>query len=123
MALPELTKIVIPSRVDELARETPEHVWFSVPNDSNDTTKGFRDIGFAQGARAVNRLCEYFEARIGRGDGSRRVACVTASLDPRPVFLCLALVKLGHVGLWSAPRNTVAMHLNLFDKTGCDTLL
>lgn len=124
MALPTYRpKIVFPSRVDEIASEKPNRPWFSLPIDDNELSKGWKDVNFAQCARAVNRLCKFLEPRIGRSDGSSVVANVTASIDPRPQLVCLALAKLGHVGLFSAPRNTQAMHLNLFEKTNCHSLL
>lgn len=116
-------KELVPSRIDRIAKETPEQVWGSFPIDDNDLSKGWKDLNFRGLSRTINRTCELLEPRIGRGDGNSTVAYVTSAVDPRPVVLAVALLKLGHVLLCSAPRNSLPMHLNLFEKTNCSILL
>ena len=113
----------LPWLVDEIAKTDPARVWHSVPKNANDLSQGYRDIAFAEGARAINRYCAFIEQHIGRNEStSDSVVCWVGLQDPRCHYITLALQKLGHVVLMSAPRNSLPMHLNLFNQTNCHTL-
>lgn len=118
-------KCLFPARFDELVREFPDDANVSIPIDDHALEKGWRDITFRQSGIAVDRLCEWLEATVGRNmtKDPSYIAVVTSAIDPRCTWLALAMSKLGHCGLYSAPRNTIPMHHNLFDKNNVDTLI
>lgn len=102
----------------------PTRVWASIPKDSNDLSKGYRDIVFPELSRAVNRFCGILEPQIGRNESqSTSVVCYLGLADPRCHIITVALQKLGHAVLLSAPRNSLPMHQHLFDHTDCHTLV
>jgi acyl-coenzyme A synthetase/AMP-(fatty) acid ligase len=73
-------------------------------------------------ARSINRLSAYLEPRIGYSNTFNTVAYYGPP-DLRYLIVAIAVNKLGHKALFSAPRNSQPMHLHLLNATDCHTIL
>ena len=67
-------KRLLPTVIDELAREDPNRPWASIPRDDYDLSQGFADISYAVLANAVNKLAWLVEKSIGRSDSFETIA-------------------------------------------------
>lgn len=67
-------KRLLPTIIDELAREDPDRPWASIPRDDYDLAQGFADISYAGLANAVNKLAWLIEGTIGRLDSFETIA-------------------------------------------------
>lgn len=124
IAIPPQMPAMMPSRLDEIAKSDPDRAFISIPADPKDVSKGYRDISFSAMAIAINRLCAFLEPIIGCNEsGSTSAVAYVGVIDPRPIVVLLALQKLGHTVLMTAPRNSVPMHLHIMATTDCKTLL
>jgi acyl-coenzyme A synthetase/AMP-(fatty) acid ligase len=112
---------VFPAEVDLQARTRPTKVFAVVPRSTN-LADGYIDVTLSDFARAVDRLCEYLEPLIGYSNVFNTVAYYGPP-DMRYHIAMAALCKLGHKALFSAPRNSVTMHLHLLNETQCTTIL
>jgi hypothetical protein len=50
--------------IDQIAAETPDRAWASIPK-SNNLSDGYRDVSFAEFANAINRLSWFLESHLG----------------------------------------------------------
>ena len=57
--------VLIPTKLDQLARETPNHVFAAIPK-SADFADGLEDITVSTLARAVDRIAWWLESIIGK---------------------------------------------------------
>jgi len=73
-------------------------------------------------ARSIDRLCAYLEPLIGYSKIFNTVAYYGPP-DLRYLIVIIAVNKLGHKALFSAPRNSLPMHLHLLNATDCHTIL
>lgn len=116
------TPKLLPALVDEIARTNPQRVWSEIPVDDRDLSQGFQDITFRTFADAINELCWILEPKIGTSTNFKTIAYFGPA-DPSFHIVMIALQKLGHVILCSAPRNSLPMHLHLMEVASCDTIL
>ncbi|KAK7744856.1 hypothetical protein SLS53_003089 [Cytospora paraplurivora] len=73
-------KRLLPTIIDELAREDPDRPWASIPRDDYDLSQGFADISYAGLANAVNKLAWLIEGSIGRSDSFETIAYTHAMI-------------------------------------------
>lgn len=73
-------------------------------------------------ARSINRLSAYLEPLIGYSKTFNTVAYFGPP-DLRYLIMVIAVNKLGHKALFSAPRNSLPMHLHLLNAMDCHTIL
>ena len=64
-----LDQHMLPDVIDRRAAETPEKAFASIPKDSSDLSKGFKDISYRVFANAVNKAAWFGEAPISNGRG------------------------------------------------------
>lgn len=115
-------KRLLAADLDRQATSNPARVVCSIPRKNKLCPGCYRDITVIEYARAVNRLCEHLDPLIGRSDQTSTVAYFGPP-DMRYWIVQLALMKLGHVTLYSAPRNSLLMHQKLFAETSCSVIL
>ncbi|KAF2103927.1 acetyl-CoA synthetase-like protein [Rhizodiscina lignyota] len=113
---------LVPVLIDEQAERTPTKVYASVPQSSQLEPGCYRDVTIRDFARAIDRLCAFLEPLIGFSTTLNTVAYFGPP-DIRYQMMMPALSKLGHKVLFSAPRNSPEMHLNLLNNTECTTIL
>ncbi|ROW01433.1 hypothetical protein VPNG_07604 [Cytospora leucostoma] len=86
---------LLPTIIDELAREDPDRPWASIPRDDYDLSQGFADISYAGLANAVNKLAWLIEGSIGRSDSFETIAYL-GTPDIRYHMMQMAVCKTGH---------------------------
>ncbi|KAF2096352.1 acetyl-CoA synthetase-like protein [Rhizodiscina lignyota] len=112
---------LIPIVIDELAERDGDRVMASCPR-SSDLSQGYRDVTIRDFANAINRLGAFLESRIGFSK-TFETAGYFGLVDMRYHIITIALIKLGWKPFFSAPRNSKAIHLHLFEKLNCKTVL
>ncbi|KAL8980929.1 MAG: hypothetical protein Q9205_004133 [Flavoplaca limonia] len=90
-------KRLIPSLIDQLARDEPDNPWTSVPVSSN-LADGFRDISYSILANAVNRAALWIESRCGRSADFGTLLYIGLN-DARYFIFFAAAVKTGYKDL------------------------
>jgi acyl-CoA synthetase (AMP-forming)/AMP-acid ligase II len=65
MSSPTYGRRLIPHIIDERAHDTPERAVYSIPVDSADLSKGFKDISAFQLANAINRVAWWVQKKLG----------------------------------------------------------
>jgi acyl-CoA synthetase (AMP-forming)/AMP-acid ligase II len=83
------------SVVDEMARDEPERIVYSIAN-SQDISKGLHDITASQLANAVNRTAWWLESELGKGSQFPTVGyfgprMLPEEADIRPVYTNIKL--------------------------------
>ena len=91
---PSCGKRLIPSLIDQLARDEPDNPWISVPVSSN-LADGFRDISYSILANAVNRAAVWIESRCGRSTDFGTLLYIGLN-DARYFIFFAAAVKTGY---------------------------
>ena len=85
---------LIPQLIDERARSRPQDPVWSVP-DSSNLADGFRDISYAQVARAINRAAWWIHENIGKSTTFETLAYIGPP-DLRYAISTIAAQKTGH---------------------------
>ncbi|ROW00362.1 hypothetical protein VMCG_07241 [Cytospora schulzeri] len=111
-------KRLLPTIIDQLAREDPDRPWASIPRDDYDLSQGFADISYAVLANAINKLAWLVEKSVGRSDSFETIAYL-GTPDIRYHMLQMAVCKTGHKVLYSSQLNSLAVHLYLMEQTDC----
>lgn len=115
---------LLPALVDEIAGSDPDRPLYSIPRTAAPAD-GFDDISVGVFARAVDRCAWFLHETLG-GSGWDKNFPTLSYLGPQDTMyaiLTLAANKTGYKMLFSSPRNTVASHLDLLDKTACDVFI
>ena len=112
------------ARVDQIATETPQRTWLSIPNDDDDLSKGYRDLTFGQLANAINHAAAWLLDALGSADNSFPTIAYEAGVqDPRIVVFACAAAKVQRKFLplfqYSAPE----VKLYLIDELNCMAFL
>ena len=104
-------KRLIPSLIDQLARDEPDNPWTSIPVSSNPAD-GFRDISYSILANAVNRAALWIEYRCGRSADFGTLLYIGLN-DARYFIFFAAAVKTGY--------KVRTIHGQLWKEEGTDT--
>lgn len=118
---PHVNGRLIATSIDHFASTEPSKLIAAYPV-SNNLRAGFRDVTVKDFANAINSLTTFIEPRLGYS-GNFDVAAYFGPMDMRYHFVVIALVKLGWVGLMSAPRNSALIHGHFFESTACRPVL
>lgn len=65
---------LLPTVIDQRARNEPDSAWCSLPVDDYDLSKGFEDISIGRFANAINRLAWFIESAVGKSSTFETVA-------------------------------------------------
>jgi len=107
---------------DELARVVPDHSLFAHPKTDNPQD-GFVEVSSKCFANAINRTAWYLESTLGKDPvGFPAIAYIGAS-DLRYFLLMFGAIKAGYKMLYLSPRNTVAGHVNVLEKSNCHVFM
>lgn len=117
---------LLPTLVDEIASSDPNRPLYSIPKGANPA-EGFDDISVGTFARAVDRCAWFLHDTLGSSGWTQEKPFPTLSYmgpqDTMYPILTLAANKAGYKMLFSSPRNTLASHLDLLEKTDCQTFI
>ncbi|CAD6576361.1 MAG: hypothetical protein ASARMPRED_007703 [Alectoria sarmentosa] len=112
---------LIPSLVDEYARNDPEYVFALIPRTVN-FADGLQKITISTFARAVNEIAWRCESVLGKSTDFDTIAYIGPT-DLRYWVIVIAAAKAGYKTLLPSPRNSVEGILSLLQSTKCQTLL
>ena len=112
---------LLPSVVDAIATNDPHRRYGSIPNGPN-YSQGLRHISYAEFARSINLAAWWIDARLGKPAGFPTVGYIGTN-DPRYYIFSIAAMKVGYKLLLLSPRNSIAGHVHLLDKTNCHFFL
>ncbi|CAG8983676.1 hypothetical protein HYALB_00004108 [Hymenoscyphus albidus] len=84
---------LLASRIDEIARETPERVWVSMPRDDNDLSKGFLDVTFRQFSNAINHAAHWLDLVLGSPTSDFEGFAYIGPPDARVAIIAVATVN------------------------------
>ncbi|KAK2612056.1 hypothetical protein QQS21_001905 [Conoideocrella luteorostrata] len=110
---------LIVTTVDELAREEPERVVYSLAK-SAQISEGFEDITARRFANAVDRTAWWIESRLGKTSAFPTVGYIGPHNDFRYILLILGCVKAGYKALLPSPRNSIEATAAVLNKSECD---
>ncbi|KAJ5107011.1 hypothetical protein N7456_003686 [Penicillium angulare] len=101
---------------EQVAKSDPERL-FCVQSVTPDLSQGWRDISFADVARAANRMALWIRENVTSSNQSETLAFVGTN-DIRYVAFILACMKLRHKPLLLSTRNSVVASQHLLASTG-----
>ncbi|TAQ86889.1 hypothetical protein B7494_g4804 [Chlorociboria aeruginascens] len=118
-AVPDRLVHLIP---DELARKVPEHPLFAFPK-TDLPQDGFVEVNAKCFANAINRTSWYLESLLGKAPAGFPSVGYMGSSDLRYFLLMFGAIKAGYKMLYLSPKNSVAGHLNVLQKSDCHIFL
>ncbi len=118
---PDYGSRLMPHVVDEIASQTPNLAYASVPLGAT-TTAGFKDVTFSEMASAINYLAAWIERTLGKSEKFDSLAYLGVT-DLRYVVVFLAAMKCGWQLVLPSPRNPAKMNVSLLEQTCCSQLL
>ncbi|KAM3085599.1 hypothetical protein ACMFMG_002669 [Clarireedia jacksonii] len=110
---------LLPSLVDEEAGNNPDRVVYSYVKTTK-AADGLVSVSNKRFANAVNRAAWWIESLIGNSTTFETVGYIGPG---KYQILTLALSKTGHKILLNSPRNSVDGHINVIQKSECNTWL
>ncbi|KAI4649945.1 putative NRPS-like protein biosynthetic cluster [Alternaria triticimaculans] len=115
---PDYGRRLIPQIMDQVARDHPNRVVFSIAKPSG-AGLAYRDISARAFAKAVDKTAWWLHAQIGESTSVRPVGYIGPH-DLRHVLLTYACVKVGYAALNLSPKNSVEGALAVLEATDCD---
>ncbi|KAI4122400.1 MAG: hypothetical protein LQ338_005847 [Usnochroma carphineum] len=127
-ARPSYGHRLLPTLVDDRAKQSPEDVFALVPK-SSDFEHGLHEITYSAFAKSIDRVASWLEEIFGKSKtfetiayiGSRKFTC--QCIDIRYFIVALAATKLGFKTLFPSPRNSVEGTQSLLETTQCQRLV
>lgn len=114
---------LIPQVIDDLAGSYPDDVWAAYPSSMEALAQGdLTHITWKTLSNSINRLAWWLTDRLGEG-GKLDTLCYVGPSDIRYFMFATAACKAGYKALFSSPRNQIAAHISLIEKTQCSTLV
>ncbi|KAL2828100.1 hypothetical protein BJY01DRAFT_255489 [Aspergillus pseudoustus] len=86
---------LIPTLIDELATNEPNTLWAEYPSSALTYTDGFKQIAYAQFAKAVNGCAHFITRALGRRRETGEPLAWLAPNDPRCTIALVAAMKAG----------------------------
>ncbi|PQE06723.1 L-aminoadipate-semialdehyde dehydrogenase protein [Rutstroemia sp. NJR-2017a BBW] len=108
---------------DELARTVPDHSLFAYPK-TDMPADGFVEVSAKCFANGINRVAWYLESVLGKApEGTFPAVGYIGHSDIRYFLFMFGAIKAGYKMLYLSPRNSVAGHLNVLEKSDCNIFL
>jgi len=87
---------LLPTLVDYYAtNKVPRQPWAAIPIDSNDLSKGFKDVTYSQLSNAVNHAALWLSRELPTATTEFETIAYVGPKDLRYPILALAVAKLG----------------------------
>ena len=102
--------IIIPTKLDQLAQHSPDHVFAAIPRSEN-LADGLEDITISTLAGAVNRVAWWLEAEIGKSKIFETIAYIGPG--------SLSLLLQQHLSIPLLLRNYLISRSSLFHFGNC----
>ncbi|KAF7590482.1 hypothetical protein BBP40_002827 [Aspergillus hancockii] len=113
---------LLPTIVDELAREEPNGLWIEYPTSPTSLDAGFSQITYAELANAVNGVANCLTSALGRNNTGESLAWLAPN-SPLCSITLIAAMKAGFKLFLVSERNTVAENHDLFEDVECSTII
>ncbi|KAE8349151.1 hypothetical protein BDV28DRAFT_141827 [Aspergillus coremiiformis] len=113
---------LLPTIVDELARDEPDGVWIEYPTCPTSFDGGYSQITYAELANAVNGVANCITSALGRHNTGESLAWLAPN-SPLCSITLIAAMKAGFKLLLVSERNTVAQNHDLFEDVECFTII
>ncbi|KAG9666459.1 acetyl-CoA synthetase-like protein, partial [Aureobasidium melanogenum] len=120
---PEFGTRLLPTLIDDIATTTPNRVYASVPRDDTDISKGFKDITYAELARAVDALSWWLDETLGKADGTFSTFAYFGPRDLGYAIVVVAAAKVGRKVLLASHLASSDAHLFLLDSLSCTAVI
>ncbi|KAH0380094.1 acetyl-CoA synthetase-like protein, partial [Aureobasidium melanogenum] len=120
---PEYGTRLLPTLIDDIATATPNRVYASVPRDDADISKGFKDITYAELARAVDALSWWLDETLGKADGTFSTFAYFGPRDLGYAIVVVAAAKVGRKVLLASHLASSDAHLFLLDSLSCTAVI
>ncbi|KAH0085498.1 acetyl-CoA synthetase-like protein, partial [Aureobasidium melanogenum] len=120
---PEYGTKLLPTLVDEIATTTPNRVYASVPKDDADMSKGFKDVTYADFARAIDALSWWLEETLGKADGTFPTFAYFGPRDLGYAIVVVAAAKVGRKVLLASHLASPDAHLLLLGSLSCTAVI
>jgi acyl-CoA synthetase (AMP-forming)/AMP-acid ligase II len=120
---PEYGTRLLPTLIDEIAKSTPKRVYASIPKDDTDISQGFKNITYADFARAIDSLSWWLDETLGKADGTFPTF---AYFGPRDLGYCIVVVAAAKVGrkvLLASHLASTDAHLFLLESMECTAVV
>ncbi|KAG9662024.1 acetyl-CoA synthetase-like protein, partial [Aureobasidium melanogenum] len=120
---PEYGTRLLPTLIDEIATTTPNRVYASVPRDDGDMSKGFKDVTYAEFARAIDALSWWLDETLGKADGTFPTFAYFGRRDLAYAIVVVAAAKVGRKVLLASHLASPDAHLFLLDSLSCTAVI
>ena len=110
---------LLPTLIDEIATTTPNRVYASIPRDDADMSNGFRDVTYADFARAIDDFAFWLDSALGRADGTFPTFAYFGPRDLGYAVVVVAAAKVGRKVLLASHLASPAAHLFLLESLSC----
>ncbi|KAK6002886.1 hypothetical protein QM012_001636 [Aureobasidium pullulans] len=120
---PEYGTRLLPSLIDEIATTTPDRVYASVPRDDADMSKGFKNVTYAEFARAIDTLSWWLDDTLGKADGTFPTFAYYGQRDLGYAIVVVAAAKVGRKVLLASHLASSDAHLFLLDSLSCTAVI
>ncbi|KAI4853541.1 acetyl-CoA synthetase-like protein [Aureobasidium sp. EXF-8845] len=120
---PEYGTRLLPSLIDEVATTTPDRVYASIPKDDKDISQGFKNITYADFARAIDALSWWLDETLGKADDTFPTF---AYFGPRDLGYCIVVVAAAKVGrkvLLASHLASADAHQFLLESMECTAVI
>ncbi|RYN27493.1 hypothetical protein AA0114_g12556 [Alternaria tenuissima] len=109
---------LIPQIMDQLARNQPDKIVFSIAKPT-DAGLELRNISAHAFAKAVDKTAWWLHDQVGESSSVRPVGYIGPH-DLRHILITYACVKVGYAALYLSPKNSTEGALSVLEATGCD---
>lgn len=120
---PEYGTRLLPSLVDEIAITTPNRVYASVPRDDADVSKRFKDVTYAEFARAIDALSWWLDETLGKADGLFPTFAYFGPRDLGYAIVVVAAAKVGRKVLLASHLASPDAHHFLLNSLSCTAVV
>ena len=86
---------LIPTLIDDIARDDPKRPFISVPLDFNLGDE-YRDVCYSSFANAVNKCAWWLESQLGKSSTFETITYISHARDITYLILIIAAVKAGY---------------------------
>ncbi|KAI4716999.1 acetyl-CoA synthetase-like protein [Aureobasidium sp. EXF-10727] len=114
---------LLPTLIDDVATTTPNRVYASIPRDDSDMSKGFKDITYADFARAIDALSWWLDETLGKTDGTFPTFAYFGPRDLGYAIVVVAAAKVGRKVLLASHLASPDAHLFLLDSLSCTAVI
>ncbi|KAH8726600.1 AMP-binding enzyme [Phaeosphaeriaceae sp. PMI808] len=115
---------LLPSIIDDQALSHPNDIFYSIPKDDDDLTKGFTDISCGIFANAINHAAIWLNANVGKPSAvPSEVIAYQGPNDLRYPILAVAAAKVGKQMLVPFPLAPPIVKQHLLASSNCKFML